>query len=258
MVHLQLDSHRDSSPFVTDRTGKALTRNPLKDVRVRRAISKAINRQALVERVMEGMAVQAGQFVPDHFFGASPNLKPEVYDPDGAKKLLAEAGYPDGFGITLHGTNDRLVNDDQILPAIAAMLTRVGIAAKADVMPYNVYIKRAHKLEFSSVLQSWGVTTSEASLPMRILTATFDNKSLGQFNFGRYSNPKADTLLEQALTTLDDDRRRQYLQRASELVINDYGIIPLHFQVNAWAARKPLTYEPRVDERTYAHAVRPK
>jgi peptide/nickel transport system substrate-binding protein len=258
MVHLQLDSNRDKSPFVTDTNGRPLDKNPLKDARVRRAISMAINRQAIVERVMEDLAVAAGQLMPDEFFGASPKLRPEPYDPVGARKLLVEAGYPDGFGLTIHGTTDRLVNDEQIVQHLAAMLSRIGINAKAEAMPYNVYIARAQKLEFSAVLQSWGVTTSEGTLPLRILVATFDNsKGLGQFNFGRYSNPKVDALLEQALATIDGNKRREQIRQATELVINDYGIIPLHFQVNAWAARKPLEYEPRTDERTYAHKVRP-
>jgi peptide/nickel transport system substrate-binding protein len=257
MVHLQLDSNRDKSPFVTDAAGKPLDRNPLKDVRVRRAISMAINRQAMVDRVMDGMGKPAGQMMPDGFVAANPNLRPEPYDPEGAKKLLTEAGYRDGFGLTLHAPNDRLVKGTQIVQAIAQMLAHVGIAAKVETMPYSIYIKRAQKLDFSAVIQSWGAI-NEATIPLRFVAITFNSsKGLGAFNFGRYSNPKADTLYEQALVTMDSARREKLLQQATEVVINDYGIIPLHFQVNTWAARKPLQYEPRSDERTYAHAVRP-
>ena len=106
---------------------------------MRSAISKAINRQAIVERVMEGAAVATGQLMPEGMFGYSPALKPEPFDADGARKLLAEAGYPDGFALTLHGPNDRYVNDDQICQAIAQMLSRIGIQTRVETLPSAVY-----------------------------------------------------------------------------------------------------------------------
>src|SRR5690606_17172852 len=190
----------DRSPFVTDKAGKPLDRNPLKDVRVRRAMSKAINRQAIVERVMEGLAVPAGQLLPEGMFGTSTRLKPEPYDPDGAKKLLAEAGYPDGFGLTIHSPNNRYVNDEQIAQAVAQMLTRVGIQTKVEAMPANVYFSRGSKLEFSFLLVGWGSDTGEVSSPLKSLLATYSKeKGMGSANRGRYSNPKMDKLLEQGL-----------------------------------------------------------
>ena len=257
IIHLHLDSSRDRSPFITDRAGKPLDRNPFKDARVRKAFSKAINRTAIVERVMEGLALPAGQLMPEGFFGVSPNLKPEPYDPEGAKKLLAEAGYPEGFGITLHGPNNRYVNDDQILQAVAQMLTRAGITTKVETLPFSVFVSRANKVEFSAALLGWGVTTGEATYPLRSLIATYNpNKGYGTWNWGRYSNPPMDALLEQGLATVDNAKREKLLQQATELVINDTGLVPLHFQVNTWAARKGLVYTPRTDERTYAHEVR--
>ena len=257
MIHLHLDSNRDKSPFITDKAGKPLEKNPFKDARVRKAVSKAINRNAIVERVMDGLAIPAGQLVPEGFFGVSPNLKPEPFDPEGAKKLLTEAGYPDGFGITLHGPNNRYVNDDQIVQAVAQMLTRVGIATKVETLPFSVYVSRANKVEFSAALLGWGVSTGEATYPLRSLIATNNPaKGLGTWNWGRYTNPAMDALLEQGLATVDNAKRDKLLQQATELVINDTGLIPLHFQVNTWAARKGLVYTPRTDERTYAHDVR--
>ena len=122
LIYLHMDSDRDVSPFVTDKAGKPLAKNPLKDPRVRKAISKAINRPAIVEKVMEGEAIPSGQLVPDFLFGATKNLKVEAFDPEGAKKLLAEAGYPDGFGLTIHAPNNRYVNDAKIAQAVAQML----------------------------------------------------------------------------------------------------------------------------------------
>ncbi|MES2562153.1 MAG: ABC transporter substrate-binding protein [Pseudomonadota bacterium] len=257
VMYLHIDSSRDRSPFVTDKAGKPLDRNPLKDVRVRRAISKAINRQALVERVMEGAARATGQLMPEGMFGYTPTLKPEPYDPEGARKLLAEAGYPDGFALTVHGPNDRYVNDDQVVQTIAQMLSRIGIAAKVETLPSAVYFSRANKLDFSMMLVGWGSDTAEASSPLKALLATYSaDKGLGQANRGRYSNSKMDALLQQALATVDDARRENLLQQATQVAMSDLGIVPLYHQESIWAARKGVVYTPRADEKTFAHEFR--
>ncbi len=258
VMYLHLDTARDKTPSVTDKAGKPLDKNPLKDVRVRRAISKAINRPAIVERVMEGAAVATGQLMPEGMFGYTSALKPEAFYPEGARKLLAEAGYPDGFGLTLHGPNDRYVNDDQICQAIAQMLTRIGIQTKVETLPSSVYFTRGSKLEFSFMLVGWAADTAEASSPLKSLLATFDSKKgMGAANRGRYSNLKMDAVLEQALATVDDGKREKLLQQATEIAIGDLGIIPLHHQANLWGTRKGITYTPRTDERTLAHEFRP-
>ena len=203
LIYLHLDSNRDKSPFVADKAGKPLDRNPLKDVRVRKAISKAINRPLIVERVMEGAAVSTGQLMADVFFGHTPKLKPEAYDLDGARKLLAEAGWPDGFGLAIHGPNDRYVNDERVAQSLAGMLTRAGIATTVVTMPSSVYFSRANRLEFSMMLVGWGADTGEASSPLKALLATYDReKGMGTTNRGRYSNPKMDAALVQALATV--------------------------------------------------------
>ncbi|MPZ43840.1 MAG: ABC transporter substrate-binding protein [Betaproteobacteria bacterium] len=258
VIYLHIDSNRDKSPFVTDRAGKPMERNPLKDVRVRRAMSKAINRQAIVDRVMEGLAIPAGQLLPDGMFGTSPAIKPEAYDPDGAKKLLAEAGYPDGFGLTIHSPNNRYVNDEQIAQAVAQMLARVGIQTKVEAMPANIFFSRGSKLDFSFMLVGWGADTGEVSSPLKSLLATYSKeKGMGAANRGRYSNPKMDAVLAQALATVDDGKREKLLQQAVEIAMSDVGVITTHFQVNTWAARKGIAYTPRTDERTHAFAFVP-
>lgn len=264
IIYLHLDQFREKSPFVTDKEGNPLDKNPLKDPRVRKALSMMINRPAIVERVMEGVALPAGQLLPDGFFGRSPTLKPEKYDVAGAKKLLAEAGYPEGFGLTIHGPNDRYINDAKICEAIGQLLSAAGIPTKVVTMPKNVFFSRASKgadgdPEFSFVLVGWGSGTGEASSPLKSLLATFDpSKGWGASNRGRHSDPKVDALIAQALATVDDEKRGKLLAEATDISIGEnQGIIPLHYQVNTWATRAGLKYSPRTDERTTAYDLVP-
>ncbi|NQW02318.1 MAG: ABC transporter substrate-binding protein [Rhodospirillales bacterium] len=262
VIYLHLDQLREDSPFVTANDGSKI-KNPLLDVRVRRAISKAINRELIVERVMEGVAVPAGQLLPEGFFGVSPAMKPEPYDPAGAKKLLAEAGYPDGFKLTIHGPNDRYINDAKITEAIAQMLSATGIKTTPVTMPKSVYFKRASSggpdktPEFSFLLVGWGSGTGEASSPLKSLLHTYDkSKGMGAANRGRHSDATVDALVEEALATVDDKKRSDLLIKATELAVGErLGIIPLHYQVNTWAARKGIVYKARTDERTVLNLV---
>ena len=253
-MYLHLDQFRDESPYVTGVTG----RNPLRDAHVRKALSMAINRQAIVERVMEAIAEPAAQIMPPFAFGASKTLEPVAYDPEGAKRLLAEAGYPDGFGITLHGPNDRYVNDARIAQAIAQMLTRVGIRTEVDTMPGNVFFTQAttggpnRTPRYSLILLGFASGTGENASALRSLLGTFDPaRAMGAANRGRYSNPVLDELVLEALRTVDDNRRAALLERASNIAFGeDVGAIPLHHQHGVWVARKPYRVEPRSYEGT--------
>jgi peptide/nickel transport system substrate-binding protein len=242
MLYLTLDVARDQPTFVSDRDGAPLSRNPLKDLRIRRAISKAIDRDELCKRVMGGAAVPAGQLVPAGFFGVSPRLAPEAFDPEGARRLLAEAGYPQGFQITLNGPQGRWPNDEKVVQAVAQMLAHVGIDTKVVAMPGNIYVPRTRAGELSFALGAWAVDTGEASSAIRGVLATYDQaKARGSGNYGRYSNPEIDGLLAEVLRTLDRDRREALLQRSTELGIADLGVIPLYFQLSTWASRKGIT-----------------
>jgi peptide/nickel transport system substrate-binding protein len=257
VIYFNFDFLDRSSPDITGKDGKPLAKNPLRDLRVRRAMSKAINRQAIAERVMEGQAVPSGQLVSDHLFGFVPGLKPDAYDPEGAKKLLAEAGYPDGFNLTVRGPAGRYVNDEKIVQAVAQMLTRIGIACKVETAPMGPYSARASKQEFSFHMVGWGASTGEASSPLRSLLATYDAaKGFGAVNWGRYSNPKVDYLIEQAVQQVDDDNRKVMLQRATTLAMEDLGLMPIHFQFTIWATKKGVQYTPRTDEYTLAYQFR--
>jgi peptide/nickel transport system substrate-binding protein len=259
IIYLHMDSGREAnSPFVTDAAGKPLQANPLRDPRVRKALSKLIDRNAIAARIMEGEARPAGQFLPENFHGTSKRLPPEKYDPDGAKKLLAEAGYPNGFGLTLHTPNNRYINDEKIAQAVAQFLTRGGVPTKVEAMPSAVFFSRGSKLEFSFLLAGWGAGTGENSSPLRSLVATFDAKmGNGAANRGRFSDAGVDALIQTALATIDDTKRGIMLAAATEKAVGELtGVIPVHYEVSTWGLKKGLAYKARVDQYTLAHEVR--
>jgi len=257
VIYIHMDSDRDKSPFVTDKAGKPLDKNPLKDARVRKALSKAIDRNAIVSRIMEGQAQAAGQLLPEIFFGTSRALPVEKFDPEGAKKLLAEAGYPQGFGLTLHAPNNRYINDEKIAQAIAQYLTRAGIATKIETMPSSVFFSRAGKLEFSALLAGWGAETGENSSPLRALVTSFDPKAgSGAANRGRFSDAGVDAVVQTAVSTIDDPKRALMLAAASEKAIGEQqAVIPVHYEVSTWGMKKGLAYKARADQYTLASEV---
>jgi peptide/nickel transport system substrate-binding protein len=217
-----------------------------------------IDRKAIADRIMEGQAVPAGQLLADQFFGTSRNLKPDAYDPAAAKKLLAEAGYPNGFGLTLHAPNNRYINDAAIAQSIAQFLTRNGIPTKLDTMPSNIFFSRGTKGEFSFLLAGWGAESGDTSSPLRSLLGTVDPKvGMGAANRGRFSDAGLDAIITSALTTVDDTKRGLLLAAASEKAIELMGVIPVHFEVSTWAVRKGLRYAARADQYTLAQDARP-
>lgn len=252
-----LDVERDNSPMITDTDGKPMTKNPLKDVRVRRALSKALDRNALVSRVMQGQGVPASQFMPDGVPGTNPKLKPEAYDLEGAKKLLAEAGYPNGFGIAIASTNDRYINDAAMTQAVAQMWSRLGLKVTVNALPKAVYFPRGVKLEYSVSLAGNSTDTSEPLSQLQYLLGTFDPaKGAGAGNWGRYSNPAFDKLIAQAYGTLDDEKRAELVAQAYELSLGqDVAAVPMLFQITAWGMRKGLTYGGFPQDATVASLV---
>ena len=252
VLYLALDHDREVSPFAAGPDGK----NPLRDRKVRQAMSMAIARDALIARIMDGQGVPAGQLVPQGFFGWVPGLEAPKADMSAAKKLLAEAGYPDGFTLTYHATNDRYPNDEKVAQAIGQMFSKIGIKVSVVTLPGNVYFSRASAREFSIVMGGAAAETGEAASVLGPLLATFDKeKGQGQGNRGRYSNPEFDRLYGEALVNVDDAKREKLLQDATRLAMEDVGVIPVFFFTNNWAMRKDLSIAPRADGYTLAFYV---
>jgi peptide/nickel transport system substrate-binding protein len=251
VMYLHMDQGRTESPFAKGPDGK----NPLLKPEVRRALSLSINREALVDRIMDGQGVPAGQVVPDGYFGYDPSIKVDAYDPAKAKKMLADAGYPDGFALTFHASNDRYPNDSKVAQAIGQFFSRIGIKTEVATLPGSVYFSRASNLEFSFIMGGAAVETGEASGVLGPILETFGEKA-GQGNRGRYSNPDFDKALSAARTTLDDAKREELLRQATKIAMTDLGVIPVFFLANTWAVRKDLSYPGRADGYTLAYDVK--
>lgn len=251
VIYLSLDHYAEPSPTIRADGD----RNPLRDPRVRRALSLAIDRQAIVQRLMAGLAIPASQLVPPGLFGYNPDIS-LPFLPEAAKSLLSEAGYPQGFQVTVGTPNDRYINDEKVAQEVAGMWRAIGVDTTIDPAPAALFFPRRNSFEFSVYLGGWGAATGEASSPLRALLATpARDKGMGVTNYGRYSNPEFDALLEEALRTVDEGRREALLAQAMKLAIDDTAVIPLHYEVVSWAMREGLTYPARADQYTLAQYV---
>ena len=257
LVHyIALDSARDVSPFVTAKDGKPLDKNPLKDARVRKALSLALNRGLIVDRVLDGAGVPAGQMLSDVFPTAPKDIKPDVQDLPRALALLKEAGWAQGFRIVLHTTNDRYPNDAAIAQTVAQMWTRLGLKAEVETLPGSVFFTRASKQEFSAFAAQYGA--EEASNSLRALVATsVPAKGFGTANRTRYSNPLVDNLLTASLQNLDDKQRDALVGRAIRVAMEDQALIPVFYPIFDFAAKRDLVVTPRPQRRFNALMVAP-
>jgi peptide/nickel transport system substrate-binding protein len=256
-VYLFPDSMRDASPFVADRQGRPLERNPLADRRVREALSLAIPRQAIAERLYSGLASPADQFAAPAAEHRLPGLPPLPHDPARARALLAEAGYKDGFRLTVHGPNGFFPSDDNLLQALAQAFARVGVETQVEALPPATLFTRATNREFSLFMTYF--SSAFAINPIRQVVMTRDPQlGYGPFNRQRYSNPAVDEPAKEALTTMDAERREALTHQAARALLEDKGVVPVIFLKNTWAGRRDrIAYRPDVYNRTSALNARP-
>jgi peptide/nickel transport system substrate-binding protein len=261
--YLYLDSMSPQIPNATAMDGQLLPQNPLRDQRVRRAMTHAINPLALAERAMEGGATPAGQVAAPGFSGHDPDLGVPAYDPALSRRLLAEAGYPQGFNLTVHCTLDRFAGDARTCQSIGQMLTAIGIRTTIEALPMPVYLRRSATLtpagapELSAHLSIFGSSSGLASEGLTSLARTVNAaRAHGGWNRSRYSNPELDLLLDLADGTFDEVEREAATRRAVRFAADNQALVPIFFMRSTWGLRRPLTLTPRGDQYTMATETR--
>jgi len=247
VIFLGMDEFRDE---LLDLPGSG--KNPFKDVRVRRAVYQAIDEEAIRTKVMRGMAAPTGTMVPEGVDGYDPTLRPRLpYDPAASRRLLSEAGYPDGFRVTLDCPNDRYINDEAICQAIVPMLARVGIQVSLNLQTKSKWLDKILKKSNNNTslfLLGWFPPTVDAWGTF-FPTMTLKVEGGGTFNAGRYSNPRIEDLVQQARVEMNPDKRRHLLSEIQRIHKEDVGHIPLHQQMVIWGVRNGV--EVKLDPRDH-------
>ncbi|MBL0123238.1 MAG: ABC transporter substrate-binding protein [Betaproteobacteria bacterium] len=238
LIYLGTDQARDELLY-SDVKGK----NPFKDKRVRLALYQAIDIEALKTSVMRGLSIPTGIPLP-----AGPGAgvpvemeKRHPYDPAKAKKLLAEAGYPNGFGFTLHCPNDRYVNDEKICVAIAGMWARVGLTVRVEPMTKANFFPKVQKRDTSAFLAGWGGGSTDAIFALKPIMHSRDGKGAGDSNYGDAKIPELDALIDKLEGEMNLVERQAMINRAVKIMQDEVHVIPLHRQMIPWASRRNVT-----------------
>ncbi len=223
-------------------------RNPaFKDARVRKAIDYAVNNAGIVDRIMRGFGTVAAQASPAGYLGYNEALKPR-FDLDMAKSLMADAGYADGFSMTMMAPNNRYVNDDKIAQAVASMLSQINIKVDLQTMPKAQYWPKFDERAADMMMIGWHSDTEDSANFHQFLSHCFDaDTGNGQYNSGAYCNPEADALMAASNTETDPAKRAALLQKLEAILYEDAAFIPLHWQNLAWGAREGVHVEKIVN-----------
>ncbi|MGQ0662913.1 MAG: ABC transporter substrate-binding protein [Pseudomonadota bacterium] len=232
-------------------------KNPFKDLRVRQAVYHAIDIEAIKSRIMRGQSRPSGSIIAPQVHGFTPenDMRPPL-DRAKARQLLAEAGYPSGFEVTLDCPNNRYINDEEICLAITAMLAQVGIQARLNAMPRATYFPKIQKYDTSFYLLGWGVPTFDALYTLQSLARTVGQGGDGNFNLGKFSNAKFDALVDQIKTEIDQPKRDRLIAEALKIHNAEVAHLPLHHQVIPWAMRANVEVVHRPDNRLEARWVK--
>lgn len=225
-------------------------KNPLKDVKVRMALYQAIDSDSLHRVTMRGLSQPTGTLVAPQVAGWTEAVhKRFPYNPETSKKLLAEAGYPQGFEVDFACPNNRYINDEEICQAVTAMWAKVGVKAKLRTMPLVTYFPMIQRYEASIYMLGWGVPTFDALYSLQSLTRSVGTGGDGNYNVGRYSNQRMDYVVDRIKTETDLPVRNRLLTEGLQLSNDTVSHIPLHNQIIPWALKKNVDVVHRADNR---------
>ena len=244
VVFFEMDQNRDELLY-SNVKGK----NPFKDIRVRKAFLQAINIDAIERAVMRGLAVPTAINLPNPTAAGIPKSldKRLPYDVAAAKKLMAEAGYPNGFEVQLDCPNNRYINDEKICVATAGMLAKIGVKVKVNAMPRAQYFPKMQRLDMSFCMLGWGGATTDAIFTLQPVLHSRDAQGDGDFNWGNYKDPQFDAMIDDLKGDTDPGRRQQKIIKAMEYFRDHVYTIPLHLQVIPWVSRANVKVIHRAD-----------
>ncbi len=243
-IYLGIDQFRDEL-LHSNVKGK----NPFKDKRVRQAFYQAIDEEAIKDKVMRGLATPSAMMVAPGIVGFNTAFKRLPYDPGKAKQLLAEAGYPDGFAVTMDCPNDRYVNDEAICQAVVSMLAKVGVKVDLLAQPKALYFGKilAPKLDTSFYLLGWQPDSFDSwNALFNLINCPEDKK--GRFNLGGYCNHEVDKLTAEVLSETNQTKRNALLDKVWQITQDEIASIPLHQQALAWGVSDKITVKQRADD----------
>ena len=244
-IFFGMDQHRDELPG-SNIKGK----NPLKDVKVRRALYQAIDSDNLHRVIMRGLSQPTGTLVSPQVAGWTEAVHKRMpFDPEASKKLLAEAGYPQGFEVDFACPNNRYINDEEICQAVTAMWAKVGIKAKLRTQPLVTYFPMIQRYEASIYMLGWGVPTFDALYSLQSLTRSVGTGGDGNYNVGRYKNDRMDVVVDRIKVETDLPVRTRFLTEGLQLSNDTVSHIPLHNQIIPWAMKKSIDVVHRADNR---------
>lgn len=236
-IFIGMDQHSDELKYSSVK-GK----NPFKDLRVRKALNLAVDREAIRRVTMRGLSIPAAIMVAPGVHGHSKDIdQAHALDVEGAKKLLAEAGYGSGFEFGLDCPNNRYVNDEEICQALVGMWARIGLKVKLNAQPMATFIQKIQKFDHDAYMLGWGVVNFDANYTLQSLVRTKTAGADGSFNLGRISDAKIDALVDAIKTELDTGKRDAMLREGLVATRDNYYYVPLHHQLRPWAMKKNVT-----------------